>query len=140
MIRHIFENITACQDAAYIDVKASGMLMKLPGITSINKTEDSLLALAASDTVDSLYYCNTLEFNIDNSIYIVNRYFEFGAFEGFSINVFEELIKVELGIEEVFPYAIYTKLDIEKKRTRTNNLYGSRRTGSLDLIQPGNWL
>ena len=139
MIRHIFENIIACQDAAYIDVKASGMMMKLPAITSIKKTEDSLLALAASDTVDSLYYCNTL-FNIDNSIHIVNRYFEFGAFEGFLINVFEELIEVELSIEEVFPYAIHTKLDIEKKRTRTNNLYGSRRTGSLDLIQSGNWL
>ena len=27
------------------------MLMELPGITSINKTEDLLLALAVSDTV-----------------------------------------------------------------------------------------
>ena len=135
MIRHIFENITACKDAAYIDVKTSGMLMKLPGITSINKTEDSLLALAASDTVDSLYYSCTLKFNIDGSTYIVNRYLEFGAFEGFSANTFEELIKVELSIEEVLPYAIYTKLDIEKKRTRTNNLYGSRKTGIFNLTQ-----
>ena len=107
--------------------------MKLPGITSINKTEDSLLALAASDTVDSLYYSCTLKFNIDGSTYIVNRYLEFGAFEGFSANTFEELIKVELSIEEVLPYAIYTKLDIEKKRTRTNNLYGSWRTGNVNL-------
>ena len=107
--------------------------MKLPGITSINKTEDSLLALAASDTVDSLYYNCTLKFNIDGSTYIVNRYLEFGAFEGFSANTFEELIKVELSIEEVLPYAIYTKLDIEKKRTRTNNLYGSWRTGNVNL-------
>ena len=40
--------------------------MKLSGITSINKTEDPLLPLAASDTVDSLYYCCTLKFNIDD--------------------------------------------------------------------------
>ena len=60
---------------------------------------------------------------------------EFGAFEGFSANTFEELIKVELSIEEVFPYAIYTKLDIEKKGTRTNNLHSSRRAGNFNLTQ-----
>ena len=65
----------------------------------------------------------------------MNRYLEFGAFEGLSANTFEELIKVELSIEEVLPYAIYTNLDIEKKRTRTNNLYGSRRTGNFNLTQ-----
>ena len=36
-------------------------------------------------------------------------------------------------MEEVLLYAIYTKLDTEKKRTRTNNLYGSRRTGNFNL-------
>ena len=76
-----------------------------------------------------------MKFNIDGSTYIVNRYLEFGAFEGFSANTFEELIKVELSIKEVLPYAIYTKLDIEKKRTRTNNLYGGRRTGIFNLTQ-----
>ena len=65
----------------------------------------------------------------------MNRYLEFGAFEGFSANTFEELIKVKLSIEEVLPYAIYTKLDIEKTRTRTNNLYGSIRTGNFNLTQ-----
>ena len=65
----------------------------------------------------------------------MNRYLEFRAFEGFSANTFEELIKVELRIEEVLPYATYTKLDIEKKRKRTNNLYGSQRTGNFNLTQ-----
>ena len=111
------------------------MLMKLPGIKSINKTEDSLLALAASDTVDSLYYCCTLKFNIDDSTYIVNRYLQFGAFERFSADTFEELIKVKLSIEEVLPHAIYTKLDIGKKRTRANGLQGCRRTGNFNLTQ-----
>ena len=48
----MFENTTAWKDADYIDVKTSDVLMELPGITSINKTEDPLLALAASDSVD----------------------------------------------------------------------------------------
>ena len=113
MIRHIFENITACKEAAYVDIKTSGMLMKLPGIKPINKTEDFLLALAASDTVDLLYYCSTLKFYIDDSTYIVNIYLEFSAFEEFLANIIEELIKVELSIEEVLPDTIYTKADIE---------------------------
>ena len=85
LIRHIFESITACKDAAYIDVKTSRMLMKLPGITSINKTEDSLLALSALDSVDSLYYCSTLKFDIDNSTYIVNKHLEFGHLKNFQL-------------------------------------------------------
>ena len=135
MIRHIFENITACKEAAYVDIKTSGMLMKLPGIKPINKTEDLLLALAASDTVDLLYYCSTLKFYIDDSTYIVNIYLEFSAFEEFLANMIEELIKVELSIEEVLPDTIYTKADIEKKRARTNNLYGSQKIGNFDLSQ-----
>ena len=51
--------------------------MELPGITSINKTEDLLLALAVSDTVDWLYYCSTLKFNSYGSTYIANIYLEF---------------------------------------------------------------
>ena len=65
----------------------------------------------------------------------MNRYLKFDVFEGFSANTFEGLIKVELSIKEVLPYAIYTKLEIEKKRTRTNKLYGSRRIGNFNLTQ-----
>ena len=40
---------------------------------------------------------------------------------------------VELRIEKVLTYTIHTKPDTEKKKARTNNLYGSQETGNYDL-------
>ena len=112
-----------------IDVAFNDVLSKIPNITSLVNTEDSLLSLAASDVVDSIYYCNILKFSVDKAEFFINRYFEFGAFRGFSENKLGELVQSELLTENLLPVAVYTMVDVDKKKIRDASLFANRRKG-----------
>ena len=93
-------------------------------------TEDSLLNLAASDIVDSIFYSNILKFdNEDSSIYI-NRFFEYGAFTFYNQAHFISLIKEKMNVN-VIPYEIYNEFGITKKKERDGLRCKGRRNGEL---------
>ncbi|XP_057311703.1 uncharacterized protein LOC130649446 [Hydractinia symbiolongicarpus] len=54
------------------------------------------------------------------------RYFEFGAFSGFYLNVMGSMIK-ERYAWNVLPYNIYTEKDVIVEKQRACGLYASRR-------------
>ena len=106
-IRNILENIGKCDEAIKLDVEISKSIVEnIVDKTSFISTEDSLLNLAASDTVDSIFYSNILKFdNEDSSIYI-NRFFEYSAFTCYNQVRFISLIKQRMNVN-INSYEIY---------------------------------
>ena len=85
--------------------------------TSFISTEDSLLNLAASDIVDSIFHSNILKFDNEASSIYINRFFEYGAFTCYNQARFISLIKEKMSIN-VISYEIYSEFDVTKKKER----------------------
>ena len=130
-IRNILENIGKCDEAIKLDFEISKSVVEnIVNKTSFTSTEDSLLNLAASDIVDSIFYSNILKFdNEDSSIYI-NRFFEYGAFTCYNQTRFVSLIKEKMNVN-VISYEIYNEFDVTKKKERDELRYKWRRNGEL---------
>ena len=75
-IRNILENIGKCNQAIKLDAEISRSVVEtIVDKTSFIITEDSLLNLAASDMVDSIFYSNILKFDNEGSSIYINRFF-----------------------------------------------------------------
>ena len=98
--------------------------------TNFISTEDSLLNLAASDIVDSIFYSTILKFDKEDSLIYINRFFEYAAFTCYNQARFISLIKEKMNVN-VFSYEIYNEFDVTKKKERNGLRYKGRRNGEL---------
>lgn len=91
--------------------------------SAANTAEDTLLSLATDDDVDGIFLCSIVHADAEQTM---ARYFEFGAFSGFYLNVMGSMIK-ERYAWNVLPYNIYTEKDVIVEKQRACGLYASRR-------------
>jgi len=135
-IRLIYENIMKCQEAFELESNISRCIAKeVKSIPQLTNTVESLLTLASSGTVDAIYYANVFKYRDESTEYTVNRFFEFGAFEGFN-EVFNALMNSKHDIT-LLPYAVHNNVDVIKKSERENLRFQDRRKGgyfSLEYI------
>ena len=130
-IRNILENIGKCDKAIKLDVEISKSIVEnIVDKTSFISTEDSLLNLAASDIVDSIFYSNILKFDIEDSSICINWFLEYSAFTCYNQACFISLIKARMNVN-VISYEIYNEFDVTRKKERDGLRYKGRWNGEL---------
>ena len=124
-IQRAYHNIMLCQDAIMLEGEFSKCIVEvMEKRKDMFETEDSLLALAASGSADSIFYCTFIDILIESTIYKLVRYFEYGTLNGF----FDAVLINQ--IADSYPYAVYNKFDVEAKQFHDASRFTSRRKGS----------
>ena len=85
------------------------------------------MTLAASESVDSIFYCTLMDITIDGVLHKIVRYFECGSLYGFFNNIMDGKL------DNTYSYAVYNNLDIKAKKYHDASRFSSRRKGFLFL-------
>ncbi|XP_057302291.1 uncharacterized protein LOC130636556 isoform X1 [Hydractinia symbiolongicarpus] len=124
-INNALNCLKKCQDGIALEIDFTQKMRNgyFKSFCSMLAAEDTLLSLATDDDVDGIFLCSIVHADAEQTM---ARYFEFGAFSGFYLNVMGSMIK-ERYAWNVFPYNIYTEKDVIVEKQRACGLYASRR-------------
>ena len=75
--------------------------------------EDNLLDLASSNAVDGIFCCCLVKVGILDKSLNVARFFEYGAFAGFSRSKGHDTLKECLQQDQLLPYSVYIEKDVQ---------------------------
>ena len=129
-------NINKCQDGHLVENNISLAMEKLfdGKMPPLFKMEDNCLTLALSGSTDCLFMCVVFSIKTEeDKVRTVARFFESGTLIGFFQNVGHKYLKETLNNDDILPYRVYTKEDIEKATLRSDALYSSRKNGNFCL-------
>ena len=85
-------------------------LQKNPHVINL---EDNLLDLASSNAVDGIFCCCLVKVSILDKSLNVARFFEYGAFAGFSRSKGHDTLKECLQQDQLLPYSVYIEKDVQ---------------------------